>query len=259
MVAFFERRTSRAAMWSRRVALFSALLLVVAGVAHRMRLLETPGFVWMLPVVGLLAVAALLLAAWGFVRLWGCGDRGGRASAWAVLVALLVLAPFFWAAWNVAAKPRLTGLSTDSAAPPEFSAALENRAAEMNPIAPITDAEQALQAEHYPDIAGRRYAALADQVATAVEALIESRGWTIVARSGNPMLSPQVTIEALARSFVLGFPADVAIRLTDEGSATFVDMRSVSRYGRHDLGDNARRIARFMADLDAMMADRVAQ
>jgi Protein of unknown function (DUF1499) len=30
-------------------------------------------------------------------------------------------------------------------------------------------------------------------------------------------------------------------------------MRSVSRYGIHDLGENAGRIARFMADLDAQV------
>jgi uncharacterized protein (DUF1499 family) len=46
----------------------------------------------------------------------------------------------------------------------------------------------------------------------------------------------------------------VAIRVFDDSSATFVDMRSASRYGRHDLGDNATRINRFLSDLD----DRVA-
>ena len=47
--------------------------------------------------------------------------------------------------------------------------------------------------------------------------------------------------------------ADVAVRLTDEDASTFVDMRSASHYAQHDLGDNADRISRFLADLDAMM------
>lgn len=259
MVAYFERQTSRAAMWSRGVAVFAALLFAVSAVAHRSRLLETPGLIWILAVVILLAVVALILAAWGFSRLWRFGDRGGRASAWAVVVAFGVLAPFLWAGWSVAAKPRLTGVSTDTAAPPEFSAALQNRSAAMNPIEPVTDADALLQERHYPDIAGRRYESSPDQVALAVEAIIDSRGWTILSRSGDPLLNLQTTIEALAHTPVLGFPSDIAIRLTDEGGATFVDMRSVSRFGRHDLGSNADRVAAFMADLDAAMMSRTGQ
>lgn len=259
MVAYFERRTSHAAMWSRRIALFAALLFAVSGVAHRARLLETPGFLWLLALIAALAVLALVCAAWGFSRLWRFGDRGGRASAWGVFVALCVLAPFGWAAWNVATKPRLTDISTDTAAPPEFSLALQNRGAGMIPIGPISDADASLQQEHYPEIAGRRYDAAPDQVALAVEELIEARGWTLLSRPGAAQFSLQATIEALAYTPVLGFPSDIAIRLTDEGNATFVDMRSVSRYGSHDLGSNARRIAAFMADLDAAMLNRTAQ
>ena len=38
------------------------------------------------------------------------------------------------------------------------------------------------------------------------------------------------------------------------GSAAFVDMRSASRYGAHDLGGNAAFILGFMEALDAAMA-----
>ena len=63
-----------------------------------------------------------------------------------------------------------------------------------------------------------------------------------------------MTIEALAHTPWLGFPFDIAVRLTDEGTSTYVDMRSASRYGRHDLGDNAAQITAFLALLDAEMA-----
>ena len=33
-------------------------------------------------------------------------------------------------------------------------------------------------------------------------------------------------------------------------------MRSASRYGRHDLGDNAARIAGFLTELDQEIADQ---
>lgn len=259
MAAYFERRTSRAAMWARRVALFAALLFAVSAVAHRARMFETPGFIWILAVVAFLAAVALFLAALGFSRLWRFGDRGGRASAWAVLIALGVLAPFLFAGWNVLTKPRLAGVSTDTAAPPEFDAALRNRSAAMNPIGPISEAAALLQEKHYPDASGRRYEASLDLVAVAVDEIVEARGWEVLSRQGDPQLSLQMTVEALAYTPLLGFPSDIAIRLTDEGGGSFVDMRSVSRYGRHDLGSNAARIAAFMADLDAAMMSRIAQ
>lgn len=63
----------------------------------------------------------------------------------------------------------------------------------------------------------------------------------------------EASIEVRAFSQWLRFPSDLVIRLTDEGEATFVDLRSASHFARHDLGDNADRIRRFLADLDARM------
>jgi uncharacterized protein (DUF1499 family) len=60
-------------------------------------------------------------------------------------------------------------------------------------------------------------------------------------------------LNAVAYSYLLGFPSDVSVRIEDRGESTYVDMRSASRYGRHDLGENATRIERFMRDLDARM------
>jgi uncharacterized protein (DUF1499 family) len=60
----------------------------------------------------------------------------------------------------------------------------------------------------------------------------------------------EMLVTATATSFVLELPVDVAIRVTGDGETSFVDMRSASRYGRHDLGDNADRIVRFLRELD---------
>ena len=48
-------------------------------------------------------------------------------------------------------------------------------------------------------------------------------------------------------------PVDVALRLEADEDGTLVDMRSASRIGAHDLGDNAKRIRDFFADLDAAL------
>ena len=48
----------------------------------------------------------------------------------------------------------------------------------------------------------------------------------------------------------MGFREDIAIRITPDGDAAKVDMRSSSRYFEHDLGTNAARILKFAEDLN---------
>ena len=55
---------------------------------------------------------------------------------------------------------------------------------------------------------------------------------------------------AVAKTPLLGFEDDVVVRIRSSSEGTVVDMRSASRIGDHDLGQNARRIRRFLAALD---------
>jgi uncharacterized protein (DUF1499 family) len=55
-------------------------------------------------------------------------------------------------------------------------------------------------------------------------------------------------IEAVARTPVMGFREDVAIRIRAIERGARVDVRSASRYGSHDFGSNARRIERFLTE-----------
>ncbi|MEX3008002.1 DUF1499 domain-containing protein [Hoeflea sp. TYP-13] len=68
----------------------------------------------------------------------------------------------------------------------------------------------------------------------------------------EPMILNQVQIilQGEARTPFYGFASDVSIRLSEEAETTFVDMRSVSRFGPHDLGTNARIIDGFLRALD---------
>ena len=61
-------------------------------------------------------------------------------------------------------------------------------------------------------------------------------------------------LEAVASSLIMRFPDEVVVRIVDEDGGTLVDMRSSSRWGVHDLGGNAARIAKFMRDLDEALA-----
>ncbi|NBU21594.1 DUF1499 domain-containing protein [bacterium] len=62
--------------------------------------------------------------------------------------------------------------------------------------------------------------------------------------------------DAVDRSLVMGFPQDVTIRLRPLAGQTRIDIRSASRIGKHDFGDNARRIQRFAQELQVQLDAR---
>jgi len=72
----------------------------------------------------------------------------------------------------------------------------------------------------------------------------ERMGWTLVAN--NPA---EGRIEATDTTFWYGFKDDIVIRVTPAGAGSRVDVRSVSRVGRSDIGTNARRVRRYLAKL----------
>jgi len=297
MKAVIERRESRAARWSGRLAYFTAVLLLVAGLSHRFGLLETVPFLGVLSLAGLLAAVGLGFAFAGFADLWERGERGGRRALAAMIVCCVFLAPYALSAWRVLDHPRLADVATDLDDPPAFRSLATQRPAFANTPADIDASRAQMIRTGYPDLLGRRYPVSPERVSEQVLALIAERGWAVAAMRGlaeapvppapagegaaaPPAADPgpaaaeavpppvpgeeeaepgdggaggETTIEVRAFSPWLRFPADVAVRLTDEGESTFVDMRSASHFAQHDLGDNADRIRRFLTDLDARM------
>ncbi len=66
-----------------------------------------------------------------------------------------------------------------------------------------------------------------------------------------PMMGNVATLEATAPTPVFGFSDTVVVRLRGSPQGTEVDMRSASKIGEHDLGQNARRIRSFLTKLDS--------
>ncbi len=254
MTVVIERRDSAAAQWSGRIVWFALVLLAMAGLSHRYGHLDTVPFFVILGIGGLLAALGLGFACAGLADLWENGDRGGRPDSAAPLVAIVLLVPYGYGAWQVVERPRLVDVATDVADPPQFLSLAVLRPPAANRVTAIDPAQARLIEEAYPRLTGRRYPAAAERVLDAVLALVAERGWTVVARRGVPEQDAEMAVEVRAFSRWLRFPADVALRLTDEGETTFVDMRSASHYARHDLGENARQIEDFLADLDAAVA-----
>ncbi len=255
---FLERRRTRAAGWARRTATFSLALLITAVLSHRYGLLETPVFFSVLALVVALALLALASATYAFVRFWNHGDLGGFDLGVGVLIAAIVLAPFAVAGYRALAYPALSDISTDTDEPPSLASAAVARTLGVNPVRPISPTDAALQESAYPTITGRRYDVPFDLTVETVEAVISAQGWTVLPHPSAAASVGEATVEAEAVTLLLGLPVDVSVRVTDEDGSTYVDMRSASRYGRHDLGDNAARISAFLSALDAEISRRTA-
>lgn len=254
MTAILDQRTAGTALWCRRIAWFSLVLLLTAVGSHRFGFLDTGAFLNVLATVVAFVGLAILAGIVAFRRIWRDGELGGSDVLVGLAVSALVLLPFAGAAYLALTLPRLADVSTDTRDPPSLPAGSAMRTSAMNPVLPPTRDAAAMQALHYPEVNGRRYDLPAEQVLDLVLAELAGRGWPITGRQPTAIGQPVIDVEALAKTPILAFPADVGIRLTDEGTATYVDMRSSSRYGPHDLGENAWRIGSFLDDLDADVA-----
>ena len=111
----------------------------------------------------------------------------------------------------------------------------------------INDVETGKTPE-YTDLRVREYAASPERVAKALEAaLAKLPRWEIVG-SGHGRAGHR--LEAVHTTRVFRFKDDVSVRIWREGEKTRVSVRSKSRIGKGDLGQNARNIRELLAALD---------
>ena len=167
----------------------------------------------------------------------------GNAARIMALVGLGVGAAMAYVPWSyyhtLGTVPRIHDITTDTANPPTFSAAVLNaRAGEKGNSTDYDQKVAGLQKQGYPDLAPVKTSLPPDQAfARALAAAQGMSGWTIV---GND--AAQGRIDAYQRTTFMGFTDDVVIRVTPDGSGSRIDMRSESRQGQSDFGVNAKRI-----------------
>jgi uncharacterized protein (DUF1499 family) len=135
--------------------------------------------------------------------------------------------------------PAIHDITTNTDDPPVFDVAAERRGADANSI-DIKPEAIAIQRQHYPDLATIQSSlSPSDAFSRAAEVAIELN-WQIY--NSDPR---QGILEAAYTSFWFGFTDDVVIRIRPTVNGTEIDLRSVSRVGRGDLGANAKRIRAF--------------
>jgi len=103
----------------------------------------------------------------------------------------------------------------------------------------------------YPDLQPREYRQSEKSVAEAVRSVVESLPrWRLVGSGRGP---GGTAIHAVATTLVLRFEDDVTIRIRRKAGKTQLSVRSSSRVGKWDFGQNARNIRKLLAALDARL------
>jgi hypothetical protein len=196
--------------------------------------------------------------------LWAMIANRGDAARYGVFgllgSALLIAMPLYDFAM-AQMSPAIHDISTDVEYPPAFVALVPLRTQQsgdprqINPpgydgaaLAKGADGETettaALQKKYYPELRQRADltppAKLFDRAVRAAHRM----GWDVIA-----VVPKEGSIEATDTSFWFGMTDDIVIRVKPAGIGARLDVRSKSRFGQSDMGENAARIRSFMKTL----------
>jgi uncharacterized protein (DUF1499 family) len=242
-----EEPISRAAVWSARTAVFAvATALVSIGFARFGG--DATGALSVFGAALGLAILAALLAAAAAVVIWRTGRRGVAPAAVGFALAAALLADPAYLTAKAFTLPVLNDVTTDFDSPPSFMISAKARAARGGGAPPPNPANEAIQRAAYPRVQPLMVDLEAAQAYQMSLRIVKDLGWRIVDANPPNLRGDGVAhIDATDRSPVFGFVSDIAIRIRPLANQTRIDMRSLSRVGRHDFGANARRIEKFIA------------
>ena len=248
---YLSEPVSSLATWARNLAVFSLVAVVVSILILRF------GFLEMKPALatffGALACAGLsiLVGLAAFVAIWQNGSRGMSRILLAFVLDAVVLAYPAYLALQYRKLPAIHDITTDPIDPPRFEALARLRTGEGTNTAVYAGLYSAeLQRKAYPDIEPVDIQLPVQRAYEIALQLVHKRKWLVIdERPPQPPLRPG-RIEAVARTPIMGFREDVAIRVAPDGDDSRVDIRSASRYLESDLGSNAVRVSKFADDIN---------
>ncbi len=242
------------ARWTSRIALFSVGVLATAIALHRVFSLPTPVALNLGAVAFAGAAMSLLFALFAAIGVWRTGRPGTSRIVFATLVGLgLVLWPLVYLP-RYEGLPEINDITTDAVNPPALSVLAQQRGMGANPVAYPGAAFAAAQAAAYPDIKPIEINRSSDEAFELAADAIRRLKMKIVQQdppdieTGKPGI-----IDAVDRTLIMGFYDDVVVRVTGNDEHARIDVRSASRYGRHDLGRNADRVRQILKEIVVRM------
>lgn len=238
------------ARWSSRIALFSASLLVVGAVLHRLTPFPTPVALNLFHVAIAGAALGALIGLLALAQIWRRGYAGAGSAALGVVLPLALLA---WPLTYVPAflnLPPINDVSTDVANAPRFVTLAKQRTGDGSAAVYPAKRFAPEQQKGYPDLRTFIVERSVLETFELVEEAARKLKWR-VASAVPPVTRPAKSgvLEATDHTLLVGFADDIVVRVEGSVNRSRVDVRSASRYGVHDLGQNAQRVRRFLAEL----------
>jgi uncharacterized protein (DUF1499 family) len=244
---FGDEPTSRLAAWSGRFAVFALAVTALSIVIVRSGLLEIAPALATFVAALVFAGLAILFAFGAFVVIWRQGLGGLGYAFLGLFLGIAILAYPSYLAYRATKLPAIFDITTDMTNPPRFDVLARLRPRGRSDYAGQATAE--LQRAAYPDIAPLQLSVPTKTAYDVALAIATKRKWALV-DTRAPTPGRAGAIEAVARTPIMGFREDVAIRISAQGAGARIDVRSASRYGMHDLGGNASRIRALLEEID---------
>lgn len=234
------------------LALVSVILLWLAGTGYKLDWWHfRTGFGFMRWAV-YIGVAAVVISGVGIALSWPSTGRPGLLFAAAGLVISLFSAGVPINQYRIVMSlPFIHDITTDTENPPQFVALVEARSQPNveNGVDYGGPEVAAQQKEAYPDIGPADFTQPKPVVFEQALTVAKGMRWEVAAA-----VPEEGRIEATETTFWFKFKDDVVIRVSDgPAGGTRVDVRSVSRVGKSDVGQNAKRIRHFLRRLHATL------
>jgi hypothetical protein len=242
---------------SRWLGLAAAVLAVVGVAGARFGGVPPLNGVVAYSVALLIACLAAAAAAGACMSIWRHGGPGLPLAVRGLLLALLVAAPAGWFGAQALRLPMISDVATDLAEPPSFGrsrAAVDGRQGLIPPEYAPANAEE--QQAAYPDLQPIFLDQSPEDALLLALRAATNMGWKVLDSTPPAGRTGTGRIEAVATTPVFGFTDDVTIRIRPAVNEMRVDLRSRSRIGRHDFGQNAERIKAFQKELEALAAQQ---
>jgi uncharacterized protein (DUF1499 family) len=251
VVAIYLQKTVHEGQWARRMALFFVQLLILTVLLHRFGTLATPAAMNLLAVsIGGLFLA-IIVAGIGLVRIWFGGQIGAAQAFTGIAIALAGLAVPLWFLSHYFLLAQLNDIQT-TRQPMPFKQLSAMRPADANRIVEPDLAAAERREKAYPDLRPMALERSATETFDIVHEAVKRLGWTIVSNEAPDGDQPGL-IEAATRTMIMGYTDDELVRVTGDDTRAFIDVRSASRYGMHDLGANAEHIRTLFAEVKAAL------
>ena len=168
---------------------------------------------------------------------------GKKKALISLIIGLAILSPSIYSMIGPKISyPGIHDITTDTVNPPLFITLTDDREGARNTLVYGGPEIAVQQIEAFPDIKPIMSGLSPDDAYAKALAVGEAMGWEII--GADPAVR---RFEGTARTPYFKFVDDTVVVVSEAASGSRIDVRSVSRIGRGDIGVNALRVREFIS------------